>query len=130
MRRPSISNFGKRIFGELKGASYPFAISSSCQTGTEGAIVNIIDQRVFRPTPQFFTYSLSKSALWAATLTMAQAFAPQGIRVNAVGPGPVSPNHSQGEAGFALEVRACRSPARSRRTISPTRFSILPKHAT
>ena len=74
-------------------------------TGTEGAIVNIIDQRVFRPTPQFFTYSLSKSALWAATLTMAQAFAPQGIRVNAVGPGPVSPNHSQGEAGFALEVR-------------------------
>jgi NAD(P)-dependent dehydrogenase (short-subunit alcohol dehydrogenase family) len=72
---------------------------------TEGAIVNIIDQRVLRPTPQFFTYSLSKSALWAATRTMAQAFAPQGIRVNAVGPGPVSPNHSQGEAGFALEVR-------------------------
>ncbi len=73
--------------------------------GTEGAIVNIIDQRVFRPTPQFFTYSLSKSALWAATRTMAQAFAPQGIRVNAVGPGPVSPNARQGEAGFALEVQ-------------------------
>jgi NAD(P)-dependent dehydrogenase (short-subunit alcohol dehydrogenase family) len=73
--------------------------------GTEGAIVNIIDQRVFRPTPQFFTYSLSKSALWSATRTMAQAFAPQGIRVNAVGPGPVSPNDRQGEAGFALEVQ-------------------------
>jgi NAD(P)-dependent dehydrogenase (short-subunit alcohol dehydrogenase family) len=73
--------------------------------GAEGAIVNIIDQRVFRPTPQFFTYSLSKSALWAATRTMAQAFAPQGIRVNAVGPGPVSPNSRQGEVGFALEVR-------------------------
>jgi NAD(P)-dependent dehydrogenase (short-subunit alcohol dehydrogenase family) len=73
--------------------------------GSEGAIVNIIDQRVFRPTPQFFTYSLSKSALWAATRTMAQAFAPLGIRVNAVGPGPVFPNESQGEAGFALEVR-------------------------
>ncbi len=72
---------------------------------TEGAIVNIIDQRVFRPTPQFFTYSLSKSALWAATRTMAQAFAPKGIRVNAVGPGPVSPNFTQGEAGFAREVR-------------------------
>ena len=71
----------------------------------EGAIVNIIDQRVFRPTPQFFTYSLSKSALWAATRTMAQAFAPKGIRVNAVGPGPVSPNFTQGEAGFAREVR-------------------------
>jgi NAD(P)-dependent dehydrogenase (short-subunit alcohol dehydrogenase family) len=73
--------------------------------GTEGAIVNIIDQRALRPTPQFFTYSLSKSALWAATLTMAQAFAPQGIRVNAVGPGRVSPNFHQGEAGFAREVR-------------------------
>jgi NAD(P)-dependent dehydrogenase (short-subunit alcohol dehydrogenase family) len=73
--------------------------------GREGAIVNIVDQRVFRPTPQFFTYSLSKSALWAATQTMAQAFAPKGIRVNAVGPGPVSPNYSQGEAGFAQEVQ-------------------------
>lgn len=72
--------------------------------GTEGAIVNIIDQRVFRPTPQFFTYSLSKAALWAATRTMAQAFAPLGIRVNGVGPGPVSPNFNQGEAGFAQEV--------------------------
>jgi NAD(P)-dependent dehydrogenase (short-subunit alcohol dehydrogenase family) len=73
-------------------------------TGIEAAIVNLIDQRVFRPTPQFFTYSLSKSALWAATRTMAQAFAPLGIRVNAVGPGPVSPNFTQGEAGFALET--------------------------
>jgi NAD(P)-dependent dehydrogenase (short-subunit alcohol dehydrogenase family) len=79
--------------------------ASQLSAGTEGAIVNIIDQRVFRPTPQFFTYSLSKSALWAATRTMAQAFAPKGIRVNAVGPGPVSPNFSQGEAGFAQEVR-------------------------
>jgi NAD(P)-dependent dehydrogenase (short-subunit alcohol dehydrogenase family) len=71
----------------------------------EGAIINIIDQRVLRPTPQFFTYSLSKSALFAATRTMAQAFAPQGIRVNAVGPGPVSPNLNQGKAGFAREVK-------------------------
>jgi len=65
--------------------------------GTEGAIVNIIDKRVFRPTPQFFTYGLSKSALWAASRTMAQAFAPKGIRVK--------PNFPQGEAGFAREVR-------------------------
>ena len=78
--------------------------ASQLPAGTEGAIVNIIDQRVLRPTPQFFTYSLSKSALFAATRTMAQAFAPHGIRVNAVGPGPVSPNYSQGEAGFAREV--------------------------
>ncbi len=72
--------------------------------GANASIVNIIDQRVLRPTPQFFSYSLSKAALWTATLTMAQAFAPQGIRVNGVGPGPVLPNDSQGEAGFAREV--------------------------
>jgi NAD(P)-dependent dehydrogenase (short-subunit alcohol dehydrogenase family) len=72
--------------------------------GEEGSIVNIIDQRVLRLTPQYFTYSLSKSALWTATRTMAQAFAPKRIRVNAVGPGPVLPNGSQGEAGFKKEV--------------------------
>ena len=74
-------------------------------SGKEGVIINILDQRVFRLTPQFFTYSLSKSALWTATQTMAQTFAAQGIRVNAVGPGPVSPNERQGEKGFAREVQ-------------------------
>ncbi len=73
-------------------------------TDAEGAIVNIIDQRVWRPTPQFFSYTLSKTALWTATRTMAQAFASRRIRVNAVGPGPVLPNDSQGEGGFAREV--------------------------
>ena len=41
--------------------------------GVEGAIVNILDQRVFRPTPRYFTYTLAKSALWTATRTMAQS---------------------------------------------------------
>lgn len=72
--------------------------------GAEAAIVNIIDQRVLKPTPQFFSYSLSKSALWAATRSMAQAYAPLKIRVNGVGPGPVLPNTPQGEDGFAAEV--------------------------
>jgi NAD(P)-dependent dehydrogenase (short-subunit alcohol dehydrogenase family) len=70
-----------------------------------GAIVNIIDQRVLRPNPMYFTYSISKSALWAATITMAQAFAPR-IRVNAIGPGPVLPNAHDGEAAFAEETAA------------------------
>ena len=71
--------------------------------GAEGAIVNVIDQRVWRLTPHYFTYTLTKSALWAATRTMAQAFAPK-IRVNAVGPGPVLPNQKLGEVEFAAEV--------------------------
>ena len=71
--------------------------------GAEGAIVNVIDQRVWRLTPRYFSYTLSKSALWTATRTMAQAFAPN-IRVNAVGPGPVLPNEKLGEQEFAAEV--------------------------
>jgi NAD(P)-dependent dehydrogenase (short-subunit alcohol dehydrogenase family) len=70
-----------------------------------GAILNIIDQRVLRPNPMYFTYSISKSALWAATITMAQAFAPR-IRVNAIGPGPVLPNVHEGAAAFAEEAAA------------------------
>jgi NAD(P)-dependent dehydrogenase (short-subunit alcohol dehydrogenase family) len=71
----------------------------------EALIVNIIDQRVWRLNPLFFSYTLSKSALWSATQTMAQAFAPR-IRVNAVGPGPTLANHMQGQEGFAREALA------------------------
>jgi NAD(P)-dependent dehydrogenase (short-subunit alcohol dehydrogenase family) len=53
----------------------------------------------------YFTYSVSKSALWSATITMAQAFAPR-IRVNAVAPGPVLPNVHHGAKVFAEEVAA------------------------
>lgn len=71
--------------------------------GATGAIVNLLDQRVWRLNPQFFSYTLTKAALWTATRTMAQSFAPR-IRVNGVGPGPVLPNGPQGEAAFAHEV--------------------------
>jgi NAD(P)-dependent dehydrogenase (short-subunit alcohol dehydrogenase family) len=72
--------------------------------GQEAVIVNLVDQRVWRPTPQFFSYSIAKAGLWWATQTLAQAFAPRRIRVNAVGPGPVLPNTPQGNAGFEKEV--------------------------
>jgi NAD(P)-dependent dehydrogenase (short-subunit alcohol dehydrogenase family) len=70
--------------------------------GGEGAIVNVIDQRVWKPTPQFFSYTLSKSALFTATQTMAQALAPW-IRVNAVGPGPTLASRRQHEDDFARQ---------------------------
>jgi len=69
------------------------------------AIVNIVDQRVLKTDPRYFSYALTKSALWSATRTMAQAFAP-GIRVNAVAPGPTFPNPREGEAGLAREAAA------------------------
>lgn len=68
-----------------------------------GAIINLIDQRVLRPTPQFLSYSLAKAGLWHATKTMAQALAPR-IRVNGIGPGPTLPNAHDGTAGFEQEV--------------------------
>lgn len=68
-----------------------------------GAIVNLIDQRVLRPDPHYFSYSISKTGLHAATRIMAQAYAPR-IRVNAVGPGPVLPNHHEGKAAFDAEI--------------------------
>jgi NAD(P)-dependent dehydrogenase (short-subunit alcohol dehydrogenase family) len=75
------------------------------QAASRPAIVNIVDQRVLRPDPRFFSYALTKSALWSATRTMAQAFAPA-IRVNAVAPGPTFPNARDGEAGVAREAAA------------------------
>ncbi|MCO5073615.1 MAG: SDR family oxidoreductase [Rhizobiaceae bacterium] len=71
----------------------------------EGMVVNIIDQRVWKPTPRYFSYSLSKSALWDATRTMAQTFAPR-IRVNAIGPGPTLANVRQRAADFEAQARS------------------------
>ncbi|MBA3446905.1 MAG: SDR family oxidoreductase [Pseudaminobacter sp.] len=71
--------------------------------GGEGLIVNIIDQRVLKLTPRYFSYQLSKSALWTATRTMAQALAPR-IRVNAIGPGPTFSNPRQEPDDFQAQL--------------------------
>jgi len=71
----------------------------------DGLVVNLIDQRVWRLRPQFFSYTLSKSALWTATRTMAQALAPR-VRVNAIGPGPTLRNARQSEDDFSRQVQA------------------------
>jgi NAD(P)-dependent dehydrogenase (short-subunit alcohol dehydrogenase family) len=70
-----------------------------------GCVVNMIDQRVWRLTPEYFSYTIAKSALWTATRTLAQALAPR-IRVNALGPGPVLPSRRQSQADFERECRA------------------------
>lgn len=65
----------------------------------QGNIVNIVDQRVLKKTPEFLTYSLAKMGLWSLTQTAAQALAPK-IRVNAIGPGPTLKGHRQEEDHF------------------------------
>jgi NAD(P)-dependent dehydrogenase (short-subunit alcohol dehydrogenase family) len=71
----------------------------------DGVVVNMIDQRVWRLTPMFFSYTLAKSALWTATQTLAQALAPR-IRVAGIGPGPTLANVRQQPADFRRQTDA------------------------
>jgi NAD(P)-dependent dehydrogenase (short-subunit alcohol dehydrogenase family) len=81
------------------------AFARQLPDGVQGAIVNIIDQRVLKPTPQFLSYSLSKAGLYWLTTTLAQGMGPK-VRVNAVGPGPTIRNARQSEADFARQREA------------------------
>ena len=81
------------------------AFAAQLPVAHTGNIVNIVDQRVLRPNPLFFSYTLAKSALWAATRTMAQELAPH-IRVNAIGPGPALRSIHQSEEDFEHECRS------------------------
>ncbi|WP_165190579.1 SDR family oxidoreductase [Caulobacter soli] len=79
------------------------AFSAALPGDHSGLIVNVVDQRVLRPNPQFFSYSLSKAGLWWATQTLAQDLAPR-IRVNAIGPGPTLPSVHQAPGEFEAEA--------------------------
>jgi NAD(P)-dependent dehydrogenase (short-subunit alcohol dehydrogenase family) len=68
-------------------------------------IVNMLDQRVRKLTPDFATYTIAKMGLWALTRTAAQALAPD-IRVNGIGPGPTMRGHRQREEHFAAQRAA------------------------
>ena len=75
----------------------------AAQAPRGASIVNVLDQRVLKPTPRFLSYTLSKSALYTATTTLAQALAPK-IRVNAVAPGPTLPSPRQTDEDFAAQA--------------------------
>lgn len=75
------------------------AFARQLPEGEEGNIISIIDQRVWKLNPKFFSYTTSKSGLWTATRTLAQALAPR-IRVNAIGPGPALPSVRMDQAEF------------------------------
>ena len=80
------------------------AFAKALPPAVEGLVVNILDQKVLAPDPRFFSYTVSRCALWAATRMMAQALAPR-VRVNAIGPGPTLPSIHQSPAEFAAEAR-------------------------
>lgn len=71
----------------------------------DGNVINMLDQRVWRLTPNFVSYTVSKAGLWTLTQTMAQALAPR-IRVNGIGPGPSMKSRRQSDAHFARQRQA------------------------
>jgi NAD(P)-dependent dehydrogenase (short-subunit alcohol dehydrogenase family) len=81
------------------------AFAAQLPEAASGAIVNMLDQRVWSLTPYFVSYTVSKAGLWTLTQTMALALAPR-IRVNGIGPGPTLPSPRQSEEQFA---RQCAS---------------------
>jgi len=72
-----------------------------------GLVINILDERVLNLTPNFATYTVSKSGLWTLTRSLALALAPR-IRVNGIGPGYAMPERGQDSADF--ERAAARMP--------------------
>jgi NAD(P)-dependent dehydrogenase (short-subunit alcohol dehydrogenase family) len=86
------------------------------------SIVNILDQRVWKPTPEFFSYAVSKAGLWFATRTLAQTLAPR-IRVNGVGPGPTLPSVHQAPGQF--EAEAAHVPLQRRATPEEVARAVL-----
>jgi len=81
------------------------AFAAQAKGGANASIVNILDQRVFKLTPHFMSYTLAKSALHSATRMLAQALAPN-VRVNAVAPGPTVASARQQQQDFARQAAA------------------------
>ncbi len=87
----------------------PFVLSQAffrqLPAGSEGNIINMLDQRVWKLTPYFMSYTVAKMGLWTLTRTMALAMAPK-VRVNAIGPGPTLPSPRQTDEHFAAQSAA------------------------
>ncbi len=81
------------------------AFAKQLPSDMQGNIINMIDQRVWRLTPRFLSYTTSKAALWTLTQTLAQALAPN-VRVNGIGPGPTLSNDRQSAADFQAQAEA------------------------
>lgn len=90
------------ILSQAFAAQAPKADRSGAEPVAQALIVNMVDQRVLKPTPEFLTYAIAKAALWDMTRMLAQALAPD-IRVNAIGPGPTLRGARQTEDAFARQ---------------------------
>ena len=101
----SEKSFTKHININLKAPAILTQNFKKILKKSEGCIINIIDQRVEKLTPFFFSYTLSKSSLVTLTKTSAMKLAPN-IRVNAISPGPTLKNSRQSEKHFKKQWKS------------------------
>lgn len=91
------------VLAQALAAQAPKALpDENGEPQAQGLVVNMLDQRVRKLTPEFMSYTIAKMGLWAFTQTAAQSLAPD-IRVNAIGPGPTIRGHRQSESHFARQ---------------------------
>ena len=94
------------VLTQALAAQVPDAVTDVAgEPVAQGLVVNLIDQRVRKLTPEFMTYTLAKTALWTLTQTAAQALAPH-VRVNGIGPGPTLKGHRQSQSHFDAQRAA------------------------
>ncbi len=101
----SSDSWEKHISTNLKAPATLSKGFSKNVRGKNNNIINIIDQRVFKLTPFFFSYTLSKTGLYTLTKTSAMSLAPN-IRVNGIAPGPTLKNKRQSEKHFKKQYLA------------------------
>ena len=95
----------KHISTNLKAPALLSKEFSKNVRGKKNNIINIIDQRIFKLTPYFFSYTLSKTGLYTLTKTTAMSLSPN-IRVNGIAPGPTIKNIRQSEKHFKKQYLA------------------------
>ena len=98
-------SFTKHLNVNLKAPAILIQNFKKLLKNSEGNIINIIDQRVEKLTPYFFSYTLSKSSLVTLTKTAAMKLAPN-IRVNGISPGPTLKNSRQSESHFRKQSKS------------------------
>ena len=98
-------SWGNHINVNLKAPAYLTKEFAKNTRGKNNNIINIIDQRVFKLTPFFFSYTLSKTGLYTLTKTSAMELAPN-VRVNGIAPGPTIKNKRQTDSHFKKQYLA------------------------
>jgi NAD(P)-dependent dehydrogenase (short-subunit alcohol dehydrogenase family) len=106
----NLKNFTSKSWGQhldvnLKAPAYLTKEFAKNIRGKNNNIINIIDQRVFKLTPFFFSYTLSKTGLYTLTKTSAMSLSPN-IRVNGIAPGPTIKNKRQTDKHFKNQYLA------------------------